>query len=150
MNNLSATARTSIINSVYPQPAENQNTARNSKSRAYNLVVRVHATKRVGSAIESDCDCIMDIRDGIIQVGTKCAGARIEFLNREKRTPGHTRKTGGPNTKRREERKFVRSKLAFPANESERKEYSDKYRSLVSDEYVDQRKRRKQWEAAAI
>lgn len=150
MNNLSATARTAIINSVYPQPANSEIAqARNSKSRAYNLVVKVHATKRMGSNIESDCDCLMSLRDGILQIGPKCSSARIEFLNREKRTPGHTRKTGGPNTKYREERKYARSKMAFPANESERADYQRKYDALVSPEYQEQRKRRGLWRAAA-
>ena len=125
------------------------NTTRDSKSRAYNLVVKIHNQRHTNKGLVTDCDCITDFRAGIVQIGPKCAQYRIEFLNREKRTPGHTRKTGGPNTKRRLERKFIRSKLAFPENDSTRRDWSEKYDALVSEEYQAQRVRRGLWRAAA-
>lgn len=141
---------TAIINTVYPPsddtvPATNKN----SKSRALNLVTKIHASRTIGSKVVSCCDCTYDFRAGLVQVGPKCSEYRISFLNKEKMRPGHTRKTGGVNGKRREERKYFRSKMAFPESDSTRKDYAEKYDALVSEEYQKQRERRGLWRAAA-
>ena len=121
----------------------------NNKSRALCLVTKIHAQKFTKRGMESDCDCNYHPIYGLLQVGPKCAQYRIDFLNKEKMRPGHTKKTGGQNGKRREERKYVRSKMAFPTNESERRDYQQKYDALVSEEYQKQRERRGLWRAAA-
>lgn len=142
---------TAIINSVYPQPSEDTppDTSKNSKSRALNLVTKIHASRVVNGKLVSICDCISNFRVGLVQIGPRCAQYRIEFLNRDKMRPGHTHKTGGANGKRREERKYYRSKMAFPESDSTRNDYAQKYDALVSEEYQKQRERRNLWRAAA-
>lgn len=106
-----------------------------SKSRALNLSPNIHAKKFSKQGVVNDCDCVTNIRFGIVRVGPKCAQERINFLNKEKMRPGHTRKTGGKNSERRLERSRLRGYMWSAENDSARVNAQRDYEVALSDEY---------------
>ena len=107
----------------------------NNKSHALNLVTRIHAQKMTKRGLESDCDCLLHVRFGILTVGPKCAEARISFLNKEKMRPGHTQKTGGAASRARLKRSQLRGAIWGAESDTARRTAESDYQDSLSEEY---------------